>query len=89
MDEAIGLKFALIARRSALSALPPEVLQTWADQQVVVLDDRHDALRHWLDKHHVQGLVLRPDRYIMGVAETTAQWSALTHMLPGAAQQPH
>jgi 3-(3-hydroxy-phenyl)propionate hydroxylase len=89
MDEAIGLNFAVIARRSAWSALRPEILRRWHEHQVVLLDDRHEALRQWLDAHQVQGLMLRPDRYIMGVIETPDQWSALDAFLPFAQRQTH
>jgi 3-(3-hydroxy-phenyl)propionate hydroxylase len=87
LDEAIGLNFAVIARQSAWPSIGADLLQRWREQQVVMLDDRHEGLRQWLDTHQVQGLMLRPDRCIMGVVERPEHWSALAHLLP-LAQQP-
>jgi 3-(3-hydroxy-phenyl)propionate hydroxylase len=39
-------------------------------------------LQAWLREHGVSAVMLRPDRYIMGVARTAGDLDALTRLLP-------
>jgi 3-(3-hydroxy-phenyl)propionate hydroxylase len=43
-----------------------------------ILSDAEPTLRAWLDRHGVGRAVLRPDRYIQGLARTAADLDALT-----------
>jgi 3-(3-hydroxy-phenyl)propionate hydroxylase len=36
----------------------------------------------WLAEHGAQALVLRPDRYVMGLARTAADLDRLTRLVP-------
>ena len=50
----------------------------WQQWQVVSQPAQDLALRAWLDQHQVQAVVVRPDRYILGMANTSAQLDALS-----------
>ena len=42
----------------------------------------------WLAEHGVRAVVLRPDRYVMGVANTAAELDRVSHLLPACATNP-
>ena len=47
------------------------------------------VLLAWLDSHDVGAIMLRPDRYILGLARTPGELEAVTADLPVADLQPH
>jgi 3-(3-hydroxy-phenyl)propionate hydroxylase len=69
MDDAIGYHFAIIGDLSHddHSALDDEL---WAGLQTKYLAGDDPAIRDWLDRLGTKVVVLRPDRLILGVANT-------------------
>jgi 3-(3-hydroxy-phenyl)propionate hydroxylase len=84
LDTLLGLKFAVIGETSLLDAVSEETRSRWQTSDVVVLPARDPEVLAWLKQHGVQGLVLRPDRYIMGVAHTGDDLDRLSAWLPTA-----
>jgi 3-(3-hydroxy-phenyl)propionate hydroxylase len=84
LDTQLGLKFAVIGETSLLDAVSEETRSRWQTSDVVVLPARDPEVLAWLKQHGVQGLVLRPDRYIMGVAHTGDDLDRLSAWLPTA-----
>jgi 3-(3-hydroxy-phenyl)propionate hydroxylase len=70
MDEAIGQRFAVIGDAALLEGLPSSVV-TLAD-----------VGRDWLASHEARAVVLRPDRYVFGLARNRAELEALLRGLP-------
>ena len=89
LDTALGLNFAVIGDETVLSAVSEDTRNGWQAQDVVVLPARDPELRAWLQQHGVQAVVLRPDRYIAGMAQTPAELDSLCALLPAAAALAH
>jgi 3-(3-hydroxy-phenyl)propionate hydroxylase len=71
LDDAIGFASAVVAR--------PDLAATLADRDegLTVVAAASPAVRAWLDRLGAAAVVLRPDRYIFGVAETEPALKAL------------
>ena len=78
LDEVIGNHFAVIALPELLQQVSLQTRAQWQQWQVVSQPAQDLGLRAWLDQHHVQAVVVRPDRYILGMANTSAQLDALS-----------
>ena len=78
LDEAIGNHFAVIALPELLQEVSPQTRAHWKQWQVVSQSAQDDSLRAWLDQQSVKAAVLRPDRYILGMAKTSAQLDTLS-----------
>ena len=82
LDAALGLNFAVIGEPALLDGVGAETLALWRAQGVVVLPAHDGEVRAWLQQHGVGAVLLRPDRYIAGVAETAAELEDLSTLLP-------
>lgn len=78
MDEALGYRFAVVGHPACVTAVSEETRSLWRRLGVVSLDGEHAEIGGWLTSIQANAVVLRPDRYIFGVAETTADLEALT-----------
>jgi 3-(3-hydroxy-phenyl)propionate hydroxylase len=89
LDAHIGNRFAVIGRPELLAAVSDETRQCWQHQHVAVMATQEPALLTWLADHGVGAAMLRPDRYIAGLASTAGELDAITACLPVANLQPH
>ncbi|WP_299807993.1 bifunctional 3-(3-hydroxy-phenyl)propionate/3-hydroxycinnamic acid hydroxylase [Tardiphaga sp.] len=81
-DDRVGYGFALIARASDAAA--DDALRRQCQQQGVafVAADEAGPLQAWLDQAGISAALVRPDRYVLAVAETSADAAGLlTHAL--------
>ena len=85
LDDAIGPHFAVIATPALLAGVGDDTRQHWQASGATVLPASDPALIEWLATHQAQGVVLRPDRYVLGLARTGEQLQALTRLLPAGA----
>ncbi|VCU71000.1 3-(3-hydroxy-phenyl)propionate/3-hydroxycinnamic acid hydroxylase [Pigmentiphaga humi] len=81
LDDAVGSRFAVIGRPAALQAASPAARAAWAAWGACVLDRPGRTLEDWLDAHGAQAIVLRPDRYLMGMARTAEELESLASRL--------
>jgi 3-(3-hydroxy-phenyl)propionate hydroxylase len=88
LDEAVGYRFAVIAEPSLLEQAPQALQATWDATGIVVLPASAPSLADWLQAHGVSAVVIRPDRYVAGVASTVAQLEAVTSGIPAGAPAP-
>jgi len=89
LDEALGARFAVIGRAEVLAGVPEATRQRWSAAGAVQLPaDAEPALRDWLDSQGVAAIMLRPDRYIMGMATSPGELDAITACMPVADPQP-
>jgi 3-(3-hydroxy-phenyl)propionate hydroxylase len=79
LDEVVGNHFAVIASAEVLADVTEATRQVWAHWQVRPLDASDPVLAAWLASHQAQAVVLRPDRYVLGLAHNSAELDALTH----------
>jgi 3-(3-hydroxy-phenyl)propionate hydroxylase len=65
MDDRIGPRFGLL-RRPGLPADPAAA--GWAPDSLAVIEADSEAAAAWLDRLEADAALLRPDRYLLGVA---------------------
>ncbi|WP_300710911.1 bifunctional 3-(3-hydroxy-phenyl)propionate/3-hydroxycinnamic acid hydroxylase [Limnohabitans sp.] len=85
LDAVLGLQFAVIGDETVLNATSDDTRAHWQAQGVVVLPARDPELQTWLTQQGVRAVLLRPDRYILGVAQTGAELDSISALLPAAA----
>ena len=88
LDEALGQRFAVIGLAPALAAASAATQAHWQASGAAVLE-ADAGLQDWLQAQAAQAVVLRPDRYIMGLAKSPGELDAITALMPVAPLQPH
>lgn len=83
LDEAIGNGFAVIGAADAIAGVSERTRARWDAIGVVALDRPGAALSDWLAAREARAVMLRPDRYLMGLARTPADLDRLTALVPG------
>ena len=89
LDAALGLNFAVIGEPSVLESVSDETRELWQAQGVVVLPARDPEVQAWLKQHQLRAVLLRPDRYILGVAQSGTDLDSISAWLPAAAALTH
>ncbi len=84
LDTAIGLNFAVIGERAVLEAVDAKTRAQWRDIGASVLPDPGGDLGEWLRANKTRALILRPDRYVVGIAADAAALERLSELLPSA-----
>lgn len=82
LDELLGMHFAVIATQALLEAVHPSTREVWQRQGVVCVPANDDELQTWFSQQQVGAVMLRPDRYILGVADNALALNELTALLP-------
>lgn len=82
LDERVGGHFVVIGQNELIKNVTDHTRAIWLKNDVVVLPATEPVLATWLDKQGLNGLMLRPDRYIMGVASSSGELDAMTAHLP-------
>ena len=82
LDELLQRRGAIIGSRQALSAASPETAERWQRSGAIVIDRPDPRLQDWLHAHDASAVILRPDRYIVGVARTGADLDRISQYLP-------
>ena len=85
LDAVVGTNFALVAEPALLSTLDHE---RWTSLGLCLLSAQ-GALGEWLQAQGVRAVVLRPDRYILGVAQSADGLEALAALLPQTSALTH
>jgi 3-(3-hydroxy-phenyl)propionate hydroxylase len=88
LDAVVGPHFAVIATPALLGAVGESTRAWWRWQQVVEVPATDATLQAWLQQHGTAAVLLRPDRYIAGVAQDAATLERLTHSLPWLTPPP-
>lgn len=82
LDAAIGPRFALIATPAVLDAVGQSTRRWCRWHGAVMWPATDPALGDWLHRHGVAAVLLRPDRYIAGVAADATGVDTLIRSLP-------
>jgi 3-(3-hydroxy-phenyl)propionate hydroxylase len=86
LDEALGVRFAVIGARELLEGAAPETRRRWQALDVATLPDPGGELEAWLQRQGARAVVLRPDRYVFGLAANQAELERLSGLLPLAGE---
>jgi 3-(3-hydroxy-phenyl)propionate hydroxylase len=89
LDAVLGLNFAVIGDEAVLGAVNDDTRSHWQAQGVVVLPARDPEVQAWLTQQGVRAVLLRPDRYIAGVAQTGSELDRISTLLPAATALVH
>jgi 3-(3-hydroxy-phenyl)propionate hydroxylase len=82
LDEVLGHQGAVIGKSHVLSAVSATTALHWQQSGVLVIDQPDKSLLDWLDQHDASAVILRPDRYIVGVARSGAELDRISQYLP-------
>jgi 3-(3-hydroxy-phenyl)propionate hydroxylase len=82
LDTATGLNFAVIGERALLDSAGEATRALWHELGATVLRDPGGELGEWLRDHNARALILRPDRYVVGIANDAAALESLSVALP-------
>lgn len=89
LDTLLGLNFAVLGEDNVLAAVSEDTRERWQAQGVVTVPASDPELKAWLDQRGVRAVLLRPDRYVLGVAQNSAELDRLSALLPAAAALAH
>ena len=84
LDTVLGLNFAVIGEPAVLDGVSEETREHWQAAGVVVLPARDPEILSWLAQNSVRAVLLRPDRYIAGTAQTGHELDQISGLLPSA-----
>ncbi|MGF6852742.1 3-(3-hydroxy-phenyl)propionate hydroxylase [Paraburkholderia sp. CI3] len=83
VDDVIGYRFALLARPELLRECP-DVANSAAQAGVGIVASDGAAVREWLESIDAPAVLVRPDRYVYGVAQDgESLQNLLHHAVPG------
>lgn len=89
LDTVLGMNFAVLGEDTVLAEVSEETRERWQAQGVVKLPVRDPEVKAWLDQQGVRAVLLRPDRYILGVAQNSAELDRISALLPAAVALAH
>jgi len=81
LDDRIGYHFAALLDPRFSADLPGPLMERLKQKGVAVVTDGAPTLQKWLTENHVGGIVVRPDRYVLGAARTAADMEALAAVI--------
>lgn len=89
LDAVLGLDFGVIGEPEVIDAASEATREHWRAQGVVILPASDPEVRTWLEQHGVRAVLVRPDRYILGVARNGAELDNISTLLPSAVALAH
>jgi 3-(3-hydroxy-phenyl)propionate hydroxylase len=89
LDTLLGLNFAVLGEDSVLAQVSEDTRERWLAQGVVTVAARDPEVKAWLDQQGVRAVLLRPDRYILGLAQNSADLDRISALLPFAGALAH
>jgi 3-(3-hydroxy-phenyl)propionate hydroxylase len=81
LDDEVGFRFAVVGDPEVMAAADARSREAWKALDVAVVDGRHDEVVEWARSLGAGAVVIRPDRYIFGVAVSGADLDRLTDLL--------
>jgi len=70
LDDRVGRRPAVLMKADFSYQLPTDLKKEMVSADVVAIDDPSPALQGWFSDKNVNAVLMRPDRYILGAAET-------------------
>lgn len=77
LDDHVGYRFAALLKPDFLASLSRPLVERLRQKDVAVVADQCPAIYQWLDDNNVRGVVVRPDRYVLGAARTAQDMDSL------------
>jgi 3-(3-hydroxy-phenyl)propionate hydroxylase len=89
LDQQIGMRFAIIADEALISQVSLATRETWREWDVQILALEGTEMQAWFNSHAVRAVILRPDRYILGVANDSPQLEAISQAFSNFSRNTH
>lgn len=77
LDDAVGYRFALIVDEALVQCVQDALTHAAHRERVAIVPAAREQLRAWLEEAGARAVLLRPDRYIGGVAHDMGELAAL------------
>lgn len=87
LDAALGPGFAVIGEPAVLAGVSQQTRERWQALQLLTWPATEPVLLAWLQQHGSRAVMLRPDRYIMGLAQASGDLDRLSNLLPQRSAQ--
>lgn len=82
LDDVIGgLKFAIIGNSKLINSMTSDTKNRLQQLNTVVIS-ADSVLQQWLADNEAQAVIIRPDRYILGIAKNSEELQQITALLP-------
>jgi 3-(3-hydroxy-phenyl)propionate hydroxylase len=81
LDETVGYRLTALMHPSFSQSIKPKLLDQWRQRGVTCIADDAPGLVDWLRESDAQGALVRPDRYVLGLAHTPAEMAALVQRI--------
>ncbi len=78
LDKTLGMHFAIISTESLLATVSASSKAAWKHWEAQIVRIEGAELQEWFNSQGVKAVILRPDRYILGVANTLPEFEALS-----------
>ncbi|MES2508321.1 MAG: bifunctional 3-(3-hydroxy-phenyl)propionate/3-hydroxycinnamic acid hydroxylase [Pseudomonadota bacterium] len=82
LDELLGRRMAIIGEPGLMAGVPQDVKAGWQRAGLLVMAQPDAALLQWLDTQGVAAVIIRPDRYVLGVARDARELMEASQRLP-------
>lgn len=80
----VGYAFMVLAPGDVLSSVCESTRQQWDSIGAVLVPIEDTDLSGWLERHEVEGVLVRPDRYVFAGFRSVDQLEAATQQLSTA-----
>ena len=77
LDEYLGINFALIVSSAFKQNLTETDFKKFREKKIKIVTNQTDQLELWFEKKGVGAVLLRPDRYILGIANKQSDLESL------------
>ena len=77
-----GARFALLGRSAGIRGIDAAMAARLAARDVACVADDSPELSAWLVEHGCEAVLLRPDRYVLGLARSSGDLPRLMDLLP-------
>lgn len=81
LDYRVGYNFALVGSPDLIAAISPQTASTLADLGAAIVPDDGNDMQEALAKIGGAAMLIRPDRYLVGVADTAAEINEMVEHL--------
>jgi 3-(3-hydroxy-phenyl)propionate hydroxylase len=82
LDDAVGYRFASIGHARVIDGVSSGTRRRWEELGVSIVAPPGAAQYGWLAEHEAAAVMVRPDRYVLGLARTSGDLDRLTTLVP-------
>ncbi|MES2282678.1 MAG: bifunctional 3-(3-hydroxy-phenyl)propionate/3-hydroxycinnamic acid hydroxylase [Pseudomonadota bacterium] len=86
LDDVLGRRLTVIGHQDVIDHVSPEVARHWRSLDMQVMAQPDAAVLDWLHNRQVAAVIIRPDRYVLGVARNTQELEDISRHLPATQQ---